>query len=273
MRTLYSEVVRLCAKNGGGIVTHLCKSGIHTWDDLTKANLADFRDHLLESVAHSSAHTYVAQLSAVIARYEDELTLPKDWRSIMRIKNEIPVKTYLTRKEIEKFAAVTPKNAKERYVQACFLVSCWTGMRVSDAKCVTEENITGGYLRYTAIKTGIEAVVPAKPGLWDLIRIVQEYPKEMGHDGYNNWLRKMCLRAGITEKVKVVKAGKHLTLPKWQCVSSHTGRVSFASCLNEAGAGLVEIATLMGHRETSTTLRYICKSSVNLSPRALQFFQ
>ena len=72
---------------------------------------------------------------------------------------------------------------------------------------------------------------------------------------------------------KVVKAGKHLTLPKWQCVSSHTGRVSFASCLNEAGAGLVEIATLMGHRETSTTLRYICKSSVNLSPRALQFFQ
>lgn len=272
MRTLYDEILRLCGKNGGSIVKHLEASGIKGWEDISRANLAYFRDHLVESVARSSAHTYASQFCAVLGRYEDELGLPRAWREIMHVKNEKPVKTYLTRSEIDRFAEVKPKNEKERYVQACFLVSCWTGMRVSDAKNVSEENIENGYLRYTSIKTGVEAVVPAKPGLWELIQIVQSYGTEMDLMGYNRRLRSMCKRAGIDETVKVVKAGKHLTLPKYECVSSHTGRISFASCLNEAGAGLVEIASLMGHTDQKTTLRYICKTSVSLSAKAMRFF-
>lgn len=275
MRTLYESIDRAASNKGqaGSIKKHLSAVGITDWDGLTKSALYELRDHLLKTVAPNTAKTVLASLKAVLHRYEEEVALPKGWETIVTAKGERPQKTYLTPKEINMLRDVEIRNEKEKYVQACFLVSCWTGMRVSDAKQITEENIKDGVLTYVSKKTGIQSVLPAKPGLMDYITIIQEHDGEMYLSTYNDTLRRLARRAGICERVKIHKAGRTETVEKWEALSSHSGRISVASCLADAGVSLIDIARTLGHTSTTMTERYVVKTRPELSEKALRFFR
>lgn len=274
MRTLYESIERAASNKGqaASIRKHLAIVGIEDWKDLTKANIFEFRDHLAESVAPNTAKTVLASLKAILRRFEDDVELPKGWDTILQAKGEKPLKTYLTPKEIEQFAAVEPRGEVERYVKACFLVSCWTGMRVSDARRITAENIKDGTLSYVSEKTGVLSVIPAKPGLWEQIRIVQEREGDMYLATYNDAVRRLARRAGINEKVKIHKAGETMVVEKWAALSSHSGRVSIATCLADAGVSLIDTCRVLGHTSTTMTERYVVKTKPELSSKAMRFF-
>ena len=214
----------------------------------------------------------MVSLKSILHRYEEDVELPKGWEDVVTARGEKPQKTYLTQKEIEAFSEVQTRGEIERYVKACFLVSCWTGMRVSDAKNITPENIKDGTLSYVSEKTGILSVMPAKPGLWEQIRIIQERKTEMYLATYNDAVRRLARRAGINETVKIHRAGKTETMPKWAALSSHSGRVSIATCLADAGVSLIDTSRILGHTSTSMTERYVVKTKPNLSARAMRFF-
>lgn len=274
MRNLYDAIRRAASNQGqaASILKHLKSVEIADWSDLTKSNLYEFRDHLAESVAPNTAKTVTASLKAILRRFEDEVDLPKGWGEILSVRGEKPQKTYLTPKEIERFATVPTKNELERYVKSCFLLSCWTGMRVSDAKAVTAENIKDGVLTYVSIKTGVLSVIPAKPDLWKHIEVVQRHEGEVYLATYNDCLRRLARRAGIISRVKIHKAGHTITVQKWEALSSHSGRVSIASCLADAGVGLVDIARTLGHTSTTMTERYVVKTRPDLSAKAMAYF-
>lgn len=274
MRTLYESIERAASNKGqaASVRKHLAIVGITDWKDLTKANLFEFRDHLADTVAPNTTKTILASLKAILRRYEEDVELPREWETILRAKGEKPMKTYLTQAEIERFAAVETKGEVERYVKACFLVSCWTGMRVSDARRITAENIKEGTLSYVSEKTGVLSVIPAKPGLWEQIRIVQEREGEMYLATYNDAVRRLAKRAGINERVKIHKAGRTETVEKWQALSSHSGRVSIATCLADAGVSLIDTCRVLGHTSTTMTERYVVKTRPELSAKAMRFF-
>lgn len=274
MKPLYESIDRAASNKGqaASVKKHLAAVGITDWSDLTKSNLYELRDHLNESVAPNTAKTIMASLKAILHRYEEEIELPKGWEDVVTARGEKPQKTYLTQKEIEAFAEVQTRSEIERYVKACFLVSCWTGMRVSDARQITPENIKDGTLSYVSEKTGILSVIPAKPGLWKYIEIVQERKGDMYLATYNDAVRRLAKRAGITEPVKVHRAGKTETMPKWAALSSHSGRVSIATCLADAGVSLIDTSRILGHTSTSMTERYVVKTRPELSARAMKFF-
>lgn len=274
MKTLYESIDRAASNKGqaASVKKHLAAVGINDWDDMTKSNLYELRDHLNESVAPNTAKTIMASLKSILHRYEEEVELPKGWEGIVTARGEKPQKTYLTQKEIASFADVQTRNDIERYVKACFLVSCWTGMRVSDARKITEENIKDGTLSYVSEKTGILSVIPAKPGLWELIQVVKERKEEMYLATYNDAVRRLARRAGINEPVKIHKAGCTETMPKWKALSSHSGRVSIATCLADAGVSLIDTCRVLGHTSTSMTERYVVKTKPELSAKAMKFF-
>jgi len=275
MKPLYESIDKAASNKGqaASIKKHLKAVGINGWEDMTKSNLYELRDHLTSCVAPNTAKTILASLKAILHRYEEEFDLPKGWDSVLQAKGEKPVKTYLTPKEIEMFAQVETKGEIERYVKACFLVSCWTGMRVSDAKRVTKENIKEGTLSYVSEKTGILSVIPAKPGLWELIEIIQSRKEDMYLATYNDAVRRLARRAGINEMIKIHKAGETMTVPKWSALSSHSGRVSIATCLADAGVSLIDTSRILGHSSTSMTERYVVKTKPELSAKALRFFE
>ena len=273
MRTLH-EAIQAHAKGAVPALTrYLNECELNDWDDLTRANLNDFRDHVAERVAQSTARTYFAVFKAILKRYEDDAPICKDYAEILKAKNEKPVKTFLTVKELERLEHVEVKKPNEQIVLDEFLIGAYTGMRISDAREISEENMANGCISYVSIKTGVHAVVPMKAGIAERIRRVQANESEMPLASYNKIIRRLCKRAGITERVKVFKAGEHDKGEKWEFVSSHTARQSFCTNLSILGVPIIEISKLAGHTSTAMTERYIVKTNVNLCDRAMKYFK
>jgi integrase len=273
MRTLH-EAIQAHAKGAAPALTrYLNECGLNDWEDLTKANLNDFRDLVTERVASNTARTYFAVLKAILKRYEDDVDFCKDYADILKAKMEKPVKTFLSMKDLAQLEQVMPNDPNEQYVLDVFLIGAYTGMRVSDAREISEENMSNDYISYVSIKTGIQAVVPIKSGIPERIRRVQANDSEMPLATYNRIIRRLCQRAGITERVKVFKAGEHDKGEKWEFVSSHTARQSFCTNLSILGVPIIEISKLAGHTSTAMTERYIVKTDVNLCDRAMKYFK
>lgn len=272
MKTLYEEIQRHGGKAAPCLVKHLKAAGITDWNELTRANLYALRDELRESVAPNSAKFYLAAIRAILARFEDEIALPKDWRSAFQSKAEKPVKTFLTPKEIEAFARVTPRNERDRYVQAAFLCGCWTGARISDIVDFSALNIVNGMLTYVSKKTGIQSIIPVKSGLEKYIAIVQKYDGEVCLMTYNRIVRELARRAGISQEVKIHKAGKTRVVKKWEALSSHSARISAASNLAMLGVPMNDLKNILGHTSIAMSERYVVPSEAKLSPIAMKYF-
>jgi site-specific recombinase XerD len=90
---------------------------------------------------------------------------------------------------------------------------------------------------------------------------------------YNRIIRRLCERAGITERVKVFKAGEHKKGQKWEYCSSHTARISFATNLANLGVPLLEVSKMMGHTTIQQTERYVVKTKAELDVKALKYFR
>lgn len=273
MKTLQEAVQAKAGIQSKAILRYLGECDLNDWQDLTKANLYDFRDHVAERVAQSSARTYFAVLKAIMARYEEEVEFCKDYKDILKAKNEKPIKTFLTMKELAQLEKAVVRSEVEQYVLDEFLIGAYTGMRISDAREVSEENMANGYLSYVSIKTSIQAVVPLKEGIAERIRRVQANDCKVSLAGYNKALRRLCQRADIVERVKVFKAGDHLKGYKWEYVSSHTARISFATNLANLGVPIIDISRMLGHSSVLTTQRYIVDTKPGLDAKAMRYFQ
>ena len=273
MRTLH-EAIQAHAKGAApSLMKYLQECGLNDWSDLTKAHLNDFRDHVTERVAQSTARTYFAVFKAILKRYEDDVDFCKDYADILKAKNEKPVRTFLTMKELERLERVEVLTPNEQFVLDEFLIGAYTGMRISDAREISYENMANGYISYVSIKTGIQAVVPIKKGIAERIERVQANESDLPLMTYNRIIRRLCERAGITERVKIYKAGEHQKGQKWEYISSHSARVSFCTNLANLGVPLVHITKMAGHTSQSMTERYIVKSALEIDNKALKYFQ
>ena len=275
MRTLQEAINKMENRGGAGasLRKHLSAVGINEWGDITRASLYDFRDHLEESVAPGTAKTICAYAKSLFHRYEDEIKLPSGWSKILQVKGVKPMKTYLTEAELKRFADAPTHTDKEKLVKHLFLICAYTGLRVSDAMKLTPENIVDGNLHYVAQKTKKAGAIPLKSGLDKRIKWISEHPElTITVKSYNEAVRRLCKAAGIDDEVVVLKAGKEMKGPKWRFVSSHTARISTASCLNKRGVPIGDICKLLQHSGTAMTERYIVRDRVELSPRAMAFF-
>ena len=271
-KTLNQAITDHAGGQAAALLRHTSENGIQSWSDCTKAKLADFRDFLADRVAPSSARTYIAVFKAILGRYEDEGVIPcKDFRDVLHAKGDKPVKTYLSVDELNELEKVPTRNQNELFVLRSFLVGAFTGMRVSDTREVTDENIVNGYLHYVSIKTGIHATIPCNERIAGYIHWLRENDSAMTLKAYNAIIRRLCKRAGIDEKVKVRHGGVDEVKAKWECVSSHTARISFATNLSIAGLPLVELSRLCGHTNTSVTEGYIASHAVMLPASALAY--
>lgn len=272
MCQLIAAVKQSAGAQAPALIKHLEAAGIGKWQDLTKARLFEFRDGVLESVAPTSARTYFAVFKGVLARYEDEEEFCRDYRNILHARKESPVKTYLNASELKQLEKVAVNGLLEQQVLYQFLIGAYTGMRISDIREVTAENVVNGQLSYVSKKTAVHAVVPCSDRVLGYILWVQDNEQSITLPGYNKAIRRLCKRAGITDKVKVYKAGETLTGPKHEYVTSHTARISFCTNLAKLHVPLLDISRMAGHTDTAMTERYIVDTNVELPQSALNYF-
>ena len=148
-------------------------------------------------------------------------------------------------------------------VRDMFLVACDTGLRYSDIVRLTAENITEeGLIKIMTQKTSKTIYAPMTPRVK---RIFEKYdyrlPKPISNQKYNKFIKDIARMAGIAAPVTRTRTiiGKltTTTVPKYELVTSHTARRSFATNAYLADVPNLEIMKITGHKTETAFLRYI----------------
>ena len=263
--------------DGGADVTlrkHLEAVGIREWEDITRSRLYDLKDHLAETLAPNSQKTVMANFKSIIKRVLDEVPIPADYDKILAVKGNKPLKTYLSEMDLKKLEATQARTYNQEFVKNVFLICSYTGLRVGDATNLTSENVVGDSLHYVAQKTHKPGAIPLKPCVAERIKWLSEHQDaKCSRTYYNRAIKRLCKRAGLTDDVVVLKGGKERRGPKWMFVSSHTARISTATCLDRRGVAIGDICQLLQHSSVTTTERYIVRDHIELSEEAMKFFE
>ena len=150
-------------------------------------------------------------------------------------------------------------------IRDLFLIGCWTGLRFSDFNKLQGKHICEEFIRIKTDKTNSYAVIPINKIVKQiLLKYNNMVPNGYTNQYMNRQLKVICKMAGINSpetKVEFKNGKKNVIhVLKWELVSTHTARRSFATNLY----GLVPNNTIMAittHKTESAFLRYLRKSN------------
>jgi len=209
-----------------------------------------------------------------------------------RIKlKEVKVdKIYLTIDELEGIEKLDNRKLNESLLNArdWLIISCYTGQRVSDFMRFTKELIRiekGKHLiEFTQKKTGKNMTVPLHPKVLKILKKRGgEFPRPISSQKYNDYIKQVCAKAEIKEKLKgskLIKVKDSDKFPyrkqvgkyeKWELVTSHIGRRSFSSNFY----GKIPTSFLIyvtGHKTEQMFLTYIGKSNKDIAMELTNYF-
>ncbi len=152
-------------------------------------------------------------------------------------------------------------------VRDLFLIGCNTGLRFSDLSQVRKENITtndtgGQILRVRTQKTSKPVYVPIS---YQLRAILDKHngsaPRPISNQNANVYLKEIAQRAGLDEPVETTRnrGGRRVTVnrQKWEEVTTHTARRSFATNAYLNQVPTLDIMKLTGHKTETSFMKYI----------------
>lgn len=200
----------------------------------------------------------------------------------LKIKEEEVSITYLTEDEIEKIESLElSDNEALDNARDWLILCCETAQRVSDLikydlKNIRYELNKSGksipLLEFKQKKTSSLMAIPLTQKVQNiLIKRGGGFPRKISDQILNKHIKKIALLAGLTELiyggVQDVTNRKIMGMyPKWQLVTSHIGRRTFAS--NKFGIIPTPlIMTMTGHKTEHEYLKYIGKTETS---KALQ---
>ncbi|RZL10163.1 MAG: hypothetical protein EOO62_13350 [Hymenobacter sp.] len=143
-----------------------------------------------------------------------------------------------------------------------FLLACYTGLRYSDLVSIRAEHVRGNALRLVMHKTRDIVTVPLRPEAVALVaQLVAGELRPIANQVLNRYLKELGERAELAAPVEVVRyrAGHREgeTLPKWQRLTCHTGRRTFATLALEQGLRPELVMKITGHKSWASFKRYV----------------
>lgn len=196
---------------------------------------------------------------------------------------------YLTLEEIKKIEELDKDKITDYLDNArdWLLISCYCGQRISDflrfdkSMIRYEKNDDGDLkplIEFTQVKTDKIMSIPLDK---KIIKIMEKYngefPRKISDQKYNDYIKKVCREAGITEMINGTRfdptTKKKVTkmYEKCELVSSHIGRRSFAT--NKYGIIPTSfLKHITGHSTEVMFLTYIGKSNKDIAVELTKYF-
>lgn len=207
-------------------------------------------------------HKTVSLKAVMKAANEQELTDNTKYQLFKNVSEESQA-IALSEDELDMLARFDfSHSARLERTRDLFLVGCWTGLRFSDFTRIRQENIKDGMITIQQQKTNEFVTIPLHPVflcIWE--KYNGNLPANISNQKFNDNLKDVCREAGLMEHVlkSITKGGKKQTTvyEKWQLVSSHTARRSFATNLYKSGFPSISIMQITGHKTESSFLKYI----------------
>lgn len=196
---------------------------------------------------------------------------------------EKAAKVFLTFDELEaiekkKYSRPGLENAKD-----WLIIGCYIGQRVSDLLTLTHENIVTRagleLIELTQQKTGKQVAIPLHPKVKEIIKKRKGYfPRKISAAKFNLHIKDICKEAKINQRVEGGKIDKKTlrktfgTFPKYELITSHVCRRSFASNFyGEIPTAL--LISITAHATEQQFLEYIGKTTNDYAIQLAEYWR
>lgn len=204
-----------------------------------------------------------------------------------KLKNENII--YLSKEELNRIKDLELHSEAYTNARKWLILGCNIGQRGGDLLNITEKNLTirkeTKVIELTQQKTGKLVTIPLSFEAKEIIN--DGFPRKISMQKFNEHIKKICKKANINE---LIHTGKICMIPKnqgssekvkrkifndyekWELVTSHICRRSFASNLHER-LPLPYIMSITGHTSEKSYLNYIGKTSADYVESIADFFE
>ncbi len=238
----------------------------------------DFKEYLTDTKNYhpNTVAKYIKTLKTFINEANElgyaEITTHKSKQ--LKLK---PLKTFkisLTENELDELYKLDLSNKpKLDRARDLFLVGCYTGLRFSDFTNIQPENIQNGFIEITTQKTGEPVVIPIHTRVDAIMakyegKYINSLPPAISNQKLNEYLKELCqlipslhtpIDSEQKKNPKVKTKGPKLIKPKmkFELVSTHTARRSFATNNYNKGISASILMKITGHKTESAFFTYI----------------
>ncbi|MEO6176520.1 MAG: tyrosine-type recombinase/integrase [Flavobacterium circumlabens] len=187
---------------------------------------------------------------------------------------------YLTEKEIDAVFKHDFSNSERLdNVRDNFIIGLRTGLRISDFMQLKKINIIDGNIEIETAKTSHPVVIPLHQQIKEiLLKRDENLPNQISDAKFNEYVKEVCKEVGFTQMVEgakminkkddkdffpniaIISKNKNRKeigiYPKYELITSHTCRRSFASNLYGKLPNMT-IMSITGHKTEAQFLKYI----------------
>lgn len=173
---------------------------------------------------------------------------------------------YLTEEELQRIISLDlPVNSTIHNVRDLFIIGCYTGLRFSDISSLNKEHISNNTIRIKTQKTDQWITIPLLEPVRNIMLSYRlspnGFPTVCGSITMNKYLKQIGELAGLNDIVIKVRS-KGTTrveqrLAKYQLITTHTARRSFATNLFKKGVPSRVIMLITGHKTEKSFNSYI----------------
>lgn len=185
-----------------------------------------------------------------------------------KVTKEESENVYLDEKELAELLAFPLSHLPHlERVRDLFIVGAWTGLRFTDfttldpAKHFVERN-GERLIEIVTAKTGAKVLIPEFAAVRSIVdKYGGKLPRAISNQKFNEYLKEACKLAGIRQPVtkgRTIAGVRRVDIfEKWELVSTHTARRSFATNLHNRGVSSISIMMVTGHTTQQAFLKYI----------------
>ncbi len=237
------------------------------WSDINKKTYLAYIEHLEEK---GFSRNYIGSLITRVRimcnkAWNEEVQKGSDHKTWKRMEEVIET-TYFTEEEIEKIYDLKIEKEGHEHARDLFVLACWTGMRSINTLNFDPTTDILRDLRIIKVFSdkGVSGQSSKIPLHWTTEDILEKYnnvlPK-LSYQTMNEYIKDVAREAGFTEMFKYQKTvgGKKTVIskPRWETVSTHTARRSFATNLMKQEIPIPAIMYCTGHKRVDTFMKYI----------------
>lgn len=188
---------------------------------------------------------------------------------------------YLTESELnDLYHLDLSSNQRLEKVRDLFLIGCYTGLRFSDFTQLQPKNIKGRFIEMETQKTAERIVIPLHPIVEAIFKKYKnQLPPSISNQKMNEYLKELANNKDKIKSLQVEMPMKstrggvtvHTNSKKYELISSHTARRSFATNTYLAGVPPFVIMGVTGHKTEKAFFQYI-KITSNEKAKILEMY-
>lgn len=180
----------------------------------------------------------------------------------IKVRSAPVVKISLTLEELRALETVDVSERVEwQKAKDCFLIGCYTGLRISDIKRLNPINTKGGLIQMRLLKTNKEVKIPIIKACDEILKRYNYRSPRFPDQKVNEHIKEVCKEAKINSPIiKPIHRGGEMetkTFKKYKLITSHVAGKTFITLAPKLwGLTPAEIAHIVGKDLRTLLLSY-----------------